>query len=79
MKHVNELKRYRETKPNTYLIQFLKPGISTATVLSQVRLQGKHLHLCYNLCDCDCYRAPAVCAMNAKLMILSPKTKTQNY
>lgn len=75
MKHGNMLNRYTGTNPNIHLIHILKLGISTATVLSQVRLQGKYAHLCYNLHDSHCHGAcaPAVCAMKAKQMILSPK------
>lgn len=41
MKHGNVLKRHTGTNPNIYLIHILKLGI--ATVLSQVRLQGKYV------------------------------------
>lgn len=44
MKHGNVLKRYTGTNPNIYLIHILTLVISTATVLSQVRLQGKCVH-----------------------------------
>lgn len=63
-----------------HLIQLLKLGISTATVLSQVKLEGKYLRLCYDLQNCYRTPAPAVCAMNTKQIILSCKIiKTQQF
>lgn len=72
MKHGNILNINRDP-PKHIPGPFTETGISTTTVLSQVKLENKYLHLHYDLQDYYRTPAPAVCVTNTKQIILSPK------